>query len=160
MPTSWLGWKERGKSAFERGDYEEALDCYKTALQPEYECHAAVDRQVLLSNVVACRLKLAAAEGDGADSQQQAAAAVQDAKQCVNLNPSWSKGHVRLASAYVALNDPTRSNDACNAKVAIRRCCYASIRLWNKAGWSVNWDQANQNWWRPWNRVTMIGFWL
>jgi Tetratricopeptide repeat len=32
---------------------------------------------------------------------------------CVALNESWAKGHVRLASAYIALGD--HSNDACNA---------------------------------------------
>lgn len=33
--------------------------------------------------------------------------------QCIALNESWAKGHVRLASAYIALGD--HSNDACNA---------------------------------------------
>jgi len=54
---------------------------------------------------VACRLKIGGAV--------QAAAAVEEAKQCVALNESWAKGHVRLASAYIALGD--HSNDACNS---------------------------------------------
>lgn len=103
-PRSWLGLKEAGKRAYERGYYEEALNLYRRALQPEYECAMTADRQVILSNVVACRLQM------GGDAQ--AAAAVNDAKQCVQLNPSWAKGHVRLASAYSALG---KSNDACNS---------------------------------------------
>lgn len=54
---------------------------------------------------MACRLKIGG-------SRAQAEAAVEAAKQCVALNDSWAKGHVRLASAYIALGD--HSNDACN----------------------------------------------
>ena len=104
LPRSWLGLKEAGGRAFQRGKYEEALDLYRMALRPEYECASTSDRQIILSNIVACRLKIG--------GEAQAAAAVNDAKQCVALNPQWSKGHVRLASAYSALG---RSNDACNA---------------------------------------------
>ena len=103
-PRSWLGWKQAGRAAYERGDYTQALSCYRTALRPEYECAVTADRQVLLSNIVACRLQLG--------GKAQAEAAVRDAQQCVDLNASWSKGHVRLASAYAALG---KSNDACNA---------------------------------------------
>jgi len=42
-----------------------------------------------------------------------ASAAVEDAKQCVALNPQWAKGHFRLACAYAALGD--RSNDVCQS---------------------------------------------
>lgn len=33
--------------------------------------------------------------------------------QCININKKWAKGHIRLASAYIALGG--HSNDACNA---------------------------------------------
>lgn len=55
--------------------------------------------------MVACRLKIG--------GQNQARAAVDEAKQCIALNESWAKGHVRLASAYIALGG--HSNDACNS---------------------------------------------
>jgi tetratricopeptide (TPR) repeat protein len=131
VPSNWMGWKELGKRAYDAGDYEEALNCYKTAIQTEYEC-PAMDRQVLLSNMVACRLKLASSTSSVA-AAAQAAAAVENAQQCIAINPSWSKGHVRLASAYIALgqantnssnrssgtgnntNGRLYSNDACNA---------------------------------------------
>jgi tetratricopeptide (TPR) repeat protein len=103
-PASLVGWKERGSSHFQRGDYEAALNAYKQALRPDLECPSS-EQQLLLSNIVACRLKIG--------GRAQAEAAVEAAKQCVALNESWAKGHIRLASAYIALGD--HSNDACNA---------------------------------------------
>lgn len=101
--SSWVAYKNRGKACYERGDYEAALDDYKSALSPDWNA-SRQERQIILSNMVACRLKIG--------GSAQAAAAVANAKQCVALNPSWSKGHVRLASAYIALGE--HSNDACN----------------------------------------------
>lgn len=99
--SSWLSHKNRGKELYERQQYAEALQEYQAALHPVREAPRQ-EQQIILSNIVACRLKL----GD------QAEEAVKEAKQCVALNPSWAKGHVRLASAYVALGG--HSNDACN----------------------------------------------
>lgn len=104
--TSWVAWKERGKELFERCDFEGALNAYTQALRPELECPAS-EQQILWSNIVACRLKIGG-------SRAQAEAAVQAAKQCVALNNAWAKGHVRLASSYIALGRD-HSNDACNA---------------------------------------------
>lgn len=103
--SSWLQHKQQGRAYYESGEYEEALASYRAALNPELEC-PATEAQTLRSNVVACRLKLGGVA--------QAAAAVQDAKQCIAQNPAWAKGHVRLASAYIAL-EGVHSNDACNA---------------------------------------------
>jgi tetratricopeptide (TPR) repeat protein len=102
-PSNWIAWKEKGRQSYDRGEYEDALHAYKAALSTEYECPAS-DRQILLSNMVACRLKIG--------GPAQARAALENAKQCVDINPSWAKGRVRLASAYVALGG--HSNDACN----------------------------------------------
>ena len=33
--------------------------------------------------------------------------------QCIEINPQWAKGHIRLASSYIALGG--HSNDACNS---------------------------------------------
>ena len=128
---SWLDWKEDGKRAYEKGDYIHALESYRQALRPEYECPTKADQAVLWSNVVACRLQLVensrstndtttttSTNDDGSTGGRgrgdpQARAAVEDAKQCVTLNPNWAKGYLRLASAYIALGG--HSNDACNA---------------------------------------------
>jgi hypothetical protein len=103
-PSTWMGCKEKGRRCYERSQYEDSLDAYKAALSPDFSVPKR-ERQILLSNIVACRLKIG--------GHAQAAAAVESAKQCVELNPSWGKGHVRLASAYIALTG--HSNDACNA---------------------------------------------
>jgi tetratricopeptide (TPR) repeat protein len=100
--VSWRVLKDQGRVQYEHGKFEEALGLYQQA----YNAAGAVvtdalDRQVLLSNIVACRLKLGQNER-----------ALQDAQECIRLNPSWSKAHVRLASTYIALG---HSNDACNA---------------------------------------------
>ena len=91
--------KDEGKAHFQRHEMKEALSSYLTALAI---CNVASERQVLLSNICACRLSLGQTEQ-----------AVEDAKACVAMNPSWPKAHVRLASAYVALGG--HSNDACQA---------------------------------------------
>eukprot|EP00586_Coscinodiscus_wailesii_P006288 CAMPEP_0172482720 /NCGR_PEP_ID=MMETSP1066-20121228/9303_1 /TAXON_ID=671091 /ORGANISM="Coscinodiscus wailesii, Strain CCMP2513" /LENGTH=374 /DNA_ID=CAMNT_0013246077 /DNA_START=64 /DNA_END=1184 /DNA_ORIENTATION=+ len=99
--SSWRELKNEGRAEFNENRFHDALTSYRTALTlnpPAYE------RQVLLSNVVACRLKIG--------GRAQASAALEDARQCVAINDRWAKGHVRLASAYIALN---KSNDACNA---------------------------------------------
>lgn len=102
--SSWRELKDQGREQYEQGHYEEALSLY---VQSNSRCTTPLDRQVILSNMVACRLKL-----------HQNERALIDAKECVRLNPSWSKAHVRLASAYIAMG---ASNDACNAlQTAIR----------------------------------------
>jgi tetratricopeptide (TPR) repeat protein len=99
---SWRALKDQGKDEYERGNFEEALSLYQRASTSAATAGGSIfDRQVILSNVVACRLKLGQNER-----------AIQDAQECIQLNPSWSKAYVRLASAYVAVG---RSNDACNA---------------------------------------------
>ena len=131
--TSWVGHKERGRRLYDSGDYEGALRSYLRALSPDdgddddvregagaggRRSHGGgppdQERQILLSNVVACRLKVIEGGGIGsAAARRQAELAVRDAKSCVSINPSWGKGHVRLASAYVALGG--HSNEACNS---------------------------------------------
>ena len=100
--SSWQAARDQGKAEFQQGNYDRALESFRAALAMQQS--GSVDRQLLLSNMVACRLQLGGAA--------QARAAVADAQQCIALNPSWAKGHVRLASAYAVLG---QSNDACNS---------------------------------------------
>jgi hypothetical protein len=67
-----MGCKELAKGNFEQGDYEAALTAYCAAINPELNCPAS-ERQIILSNMVACRLKI----GGPAHAQ----AAVDNAKQ-------------------------------------------------------------------------------
>ncbi|CAJ1931223.1 unnamed protein product [Cylindrotheca closterium] len=93
--------QEQAKEAYANEDFEEALKLYRVALPSS----RGKERQLLLSNIVACRLNIG--------GSAQAEAAVDNAKQCIALNDQWAKGHVRLASAYIALGG--HSNDACNS---------------------------------------------
>mmetsp|Transcript_28088 Transcript_28088/g.57537 ORF Transcript_28088/g.57537 Transcript_28088/m.57537 type:complete len:466 (+) Transcript_28088:150-1547(+) len=116
MRTTWRESKDAGNLAFNDGKYPEALTFYLTALEQlsddehenYYDAGArrddhSKDRQILLSNVIACRLKVG--------GEDMATKAVEEAKECIRLNNSWPKAHVRLASAYIALGG--HSNDAC-----------------------------------------------
>jgi tetratricopeptide (TPR) repeat protein len=109
-------YRSKGRSEFAQGDYAAALDSFQCALttaSDNNDTTSQKDRQLLLSNIVACRLQLGGA--------QHAATAVEDAKQCIACDPTWSKAHVRLAAAYIALGDSggaqrrRHSNDACVA---------------------------------------------
>ena len=99
---SWTDLKEEGKAHYQNQNYNEALESYRSALLQRGI--SDYDKQMILSNIVACRLKIG--------TKAQAEVALLDAKKCIELNDRWSKGHVRLASAYSALG---RSNDACNS---------------------------------------------
>ena len=70
--SSWRSFKEQAKRAFENGNYHESLSFYSSALHPNLSCPAA-ERQILLSNMVACRLQIG--------GTAQAEAAVENAKQ-------------------------------------------------------------------------------
>jgi hypothetical protein len=105
-PTTWIGWKERAKVYVENGEYSNALNAYTQALFPDMNCPLS-EQQIVLSNMVACRLKLG--------GKLQAEAAIELSKRCIAINESWSKGHVRLASSYIAMEDITYSNDACRS---------------------------------------------
>ena len=101
--STWREFKDRGRDAFNAERYHDALSAYRSALA--FPSVPDAERQVCLSNVVACRLKIG--------GPAMASAAVEEAKQCVAINDRWAKGHVRLASAYIAQGG--HSNDACNA---------------------------------------------
>eukprot|EP00571_Detonula_confervacea_P004705 CAMPEP_0172312982 /NCGR_PEP_ID=MMETSP1058-20130122/19000_1 /TAXON_ID=83371 /ORGANISM="Detonula confervacea, Strain CCMP 353" /LENGTH=459 /DNA_ID=CAMNT_0013026551 /DNA_START=93 /DNA_END=1473 /DNA_ORIENTATION=+ len=112
----WDESKDSGKQAFSEGKYRDALTFYSEAIRQllltsdEQEGSNSSsssshthEHQVLLSNAIACRLKIG--------GQDMAQKAVEEAKKCVALNNQWSKAHVRLASAYIAMGG--HSNDAC-----------------------------------------------
>ena len=123
--SDWKLSREQGRSLFRQGDYVGALHAFQTTLERGRSSSVLLNRmsiqdeQITLSNVIACRLNIG-----GID---HARAAIEEAQECITLNPRWSKAHVRLASAYLCLgvcegdggNDPSRrnrySNDACNA---------------------------------------------
>jgi len=71
---NWMGHKQEGAMRYQRGEYDLALASFRASLNPEFSvtCPSA-EKQIILSNIVACRLKL------GGPAQSEAA--VEDAKQ-------------------------------------------------------------------------------
>ena len=118
-PGSWRAWKERGKQAYLNGDYASALQNYSQALQRQNNIHllnneisnnlnssllpSTLDKQILLSNMVACRLKIGGAP--------QAEAAIANAQKCISIDSKWAKGHMRLAEAHLALSKATTHSE-------------------------------------------------
>lgn len=76
-PTQDANLREESKAAYQRGDFEEALRLYKTLLASTRD---SKERQLLLSNIVACRLNIG--------GSAQAEAAVDNAKQ-VSRGTTW-----------------------------------------------------------------------
>eukprot|EP00985_Skeletonema_marinoi_P020137 scaffold11801_cov103-Skeletonema_marinoi.AAC.2 len=75
----WTEYKDAGKIAFSQGNFQSALSSYLTALEELTSeerrdgSDKSNDKQILLSNVVACRLKIG-----GGDMATQA---IEEAKQ-------------------------------------------------------------------------------
>ena len=64
-PKSWKTYKEEGKIHFQNARYEEALICYRKAIQQvqaDEKNVPQVEHEILLSNSVACRLKIGGPE--------------------------------------------------------------------------------------------------
>ncbi len=68
--NKWMSHKDDGKNFFRQEKFEEALTSYRAALLTAPD---ATEKQILLSNIVACRLKIG--------GPSMAAAAVEEAKQ-------------------------------------------------------------------------------
>ena len=108
--TSWQHYHGQGKQCFIQEAYSEALVFYREAIALAQNRAPRGEQAIILSNIVACRLKIG-----GVDLT----AAVDEAKECIVLNDKWPKGYLRLASVYIALGG--HSNDACRAlQTAIR----------------------------------------
>lgn len=80
--------KNEGNGAFKEGNYQQAAVHYTEALSMDEKQHT------IYSNRAACFLKLA--------RYQQAK---EDATECIKLEPTFAKGHFRLALALQALDD-------------------------------------------------------
>ncbi|KAG6451944.1 hypothetical protein O3G_MSEX007375 [Manduca sexta] len=78
--------KEKGNAALASGNYDEAIQCYTTAINLDPNNH------VLFSNRSAAYAK-----------SGNYTAALKDAEQTVAINPTWSKGYSRMGSALAFL---------------------------------------------------------
>ena len=79
--------KEQGNEAFKNKDYKKAIECYTQALAEAGNDHT------ILGNRSAAHYQLREYEE-----------ALNDADQCINIKPDWSKGYQRKAMALQATN--------------------------------------------------------
>lgn len=78
--------KEKGNALFKKGDFPEALKCYKEAIKRD------PDNAKLYSNRAACYQKLAAFN-----------LALEDCDTCIKLDPTFVKGYTRKGGVLYAL---------------------------------------------------------
>ncbi|KAL7503759.1 hypothetical protein ACHAXN_001511 [Cyclotella atomus] len=116
MASSWTEESNLGASSYSSNNYPDALVHYTNALDTLLnsssgdaveitEIEKKKQHQILLSNVIACRLKIG--------GEEMVERALVEARECIAINPNWAKAHIRLASAYIAQGG--HSNDACQA---------------------------------------------
>lgn len=81
--------KQEGNQAFAAKDYAKAIELFSKAIEV-----SETPNHVLYSNRSACYA-----------SSKDFAKALEDAKECVKINPSWAKGYNRLGAAHYGLGD-------------------------------------------------------
>lgn len=115
--SSWQYHERKGKQLYAQQDYTTSITHFREASRLAALIAPRKERSIILSNIVACRLKIGGIEN--------LYASLEEAKECVSLNDKWSKAYMRLASVCIALGEHDRrhghSNDACQAlQTAIR----------------------------------------
>eukprot|EP00761_Pharyngomonas_kirbyi_P012836 gb/GECH01012863.1/.p1 GENE.gb/GECH01012863.1/~~gb/GECH01012863.1/.p1 ORF type:complete len:568 (+),score=202.42 gb/GECH01012863.1/:1-1704(+) len=90
-----LVYKEKGNNAFKEGKHQEAIDFFSKAIECDDTNH------VFFSNRSACYAKL-----------EKYDKALEDADQCIKVNPTWPKGYTRKGAALEFMG---RNEDALEA---------------------------------------------
>jgi tetratricopeptide (TPR) repeat protein len=116
-----------GKRAFAAGDFAEAESKFDFALESNVE-----NRHELICNRAACALKL----GKFAD-------AVADAAEATYLEPTYVKGHFRLACAQAGLGKFDRALKACRAGLALQPESAQLLALETRLGKQLEEAKAN-----------------
>ncbi|EHN00250.1 Sti1p [Saccharomyces cerevisiae x Saccharomyces kudriavzevii VIN7] len=82
-------YKQQGNAAFTAKNYDGAIELFTKAIEV-----SETPSHVLFSNRSACYTSL-----------KKFSDALNDANECVKINPSWSKGYNRLGAAHLGLGD-------------------------------------------------------
>ena len=113
----WQQHEANGRKSFRERNYSASLTHFEEASRLAAISGTPKDQSIMLSNTIACRLKL----GD----VENLYIALGEAKDCVSLNNKWPKAYMRLASVYIALGEHDsrhgHSNDACQALQTVIR---------------------------------------
>lgn len=89
MSLSADEYKQQGNAAFAAKNYEEAIDLFTKAIEV-----AETPNHVFYSNRSACYASL-----------KKFTEALNDASECVKINPTWPKGYTRMGAAHIGLGD-------------------------------------------------------
>ncbi len=87
--------KNKGNAFLQQGKYDDAIDCYTSAIELDVKNH------VLYSNRSAAYAKVGQYED-----------ALKDANECTSLNPSWAKGYSRKGAALEFLGKYVEAEEA------------------------------------------------
>eukprot|EP00924_Labyrinthula_sp_SR-Ha-C_P006635 snap_masked-scaffold_29-processed-gene-0.40-mRNA-1 protein AED:0.06 eAED:0.06 QI:0/-1/0/1/-1/1/1/0/537 len=90
-----LEYKEKGNEAIKKNDLEEAISLYTKAIEHQPDNH------IFYSNRCAALMR-----------KKRYEEALQDALKCTELEPTWPKGYLRLAHAYLESNELTKAEEA------------------------------------------------
>lgn len=89
MSLSADEYKQQGNAAFVAKNYEEAIEKFTKGIEVSEQ-----PNHVLYSNRSACYTSL-----------KKFGEALTDAKECIKINPTWSKGYNRMGAAHFGLGD-------------------------------------------------------
>ena len=114
-PEISLEEKTKGNECFSKGDYPGAIQHYTEAIKRNPE-----DAK-LYSNRAACYQKLA-----------EFKLALQDCEDCIKLDPTFVKGHVRKGMALYALKEFTKASSAFQKALEIDSNCQEAVEGYRK----------------------------
>ena len=89
MSLSADEYKQQGNAAFSAKDYDKAVDLFSKAIEV-----SETPNHVLYSN-----------RSGTYSSMKKFHEALKDADQCIEINPTWSKGYNRRGAAHIGLGD-------------------------------------------------------
>lgn len=90
-----LALKETGNSSFRNGDFEQAIETYRTAAALCKPKELFPEKAILYSNRAASELKLGHAKP-----------AIQSASRAIKYNPEYSKAYMRFVWFYIPIDCP------------------------------------------------------
>lgn len=120
-PEKSLLEKTKGNEYFQKGDYPSAMKHYTEAIQRNPE-----DAK-LYSNRAACYQKLA-----------EFRLALQDCDECIRLDSSFVKGHIRKGMALTALKENSKATAAFQKALELDPNCQEALDLYRKCRMASN----------------------
>lgn len=115
--------KEKGNEMFKKGDYPNAIKYYSEAIRRNPE-----DPKIY-SNRAACYTKLA-----------EFSLGLKDCDECIKLDPTFIKGHIRKGKIYQGLKQISKAQDAYQKAIDIDGNCQEALDGYRECVFSANSD--------------------